>query len=88
MKYILKVNKTDNAYYCDCNEVIDENGNVRLLHNEIGFSFIIVDGKMKQLGGWHIGTEDFDFNEMEDWVIEHYHPGLTEQLMSTMEEWL
>ena len=84
--YVLNLNKTGNAYYCDCNEAIDSNGNKRLLHNEVGFSFLLVNGKMKLLGGWHIGTEDFEFGEMEYWVLEHYHPGITEQVINKIKE--
>ena len=84
-EYVLNLNKTDNAYYCDCNEAII-NRERKLLHNEVGFSFIFIDGKFKQLGGWHIGTEDFEFGEMEDWVLEYYHPGITEQVIKKAKE--
>lgn len=86
MKYILNLNKTDNAYYCDCNEAIDDNGNKKLLHNEVGFSFLLINGKMRLLGGWHIGTEDFEFGENEYWVLEYYHPGITEQVVNKAKE--
>ena len=87
MKQVIKLNKTDNAYYMDCNEAILEDGNRRLLHNEVGCSFIVDNGNIKVLSGWHIGTEDFDFDEGDDWVLEHYHPGITEQLLEEVRKY-
>ena len=83
MQYEINLNKTDNAYYMDCNTAIVD-GKRKLLHNEIGCSFVYENGEIKVLSGWHIGTEDFEWAEDEaseyEWVLEYYHPGITEQI--------
>ena len=90
MKYLINLNKTDNAYYMDCNEAITDDGKRKLLHNEIGCSFIVENGEITVLSGWHIGTEDFDFNREKDgdvnWVLEKYHPGIMEQLKEVIQD--
>lgn len=88
MEYVINLNKTDNAYYMDCNEAIVD-GKRKLLHNEVGCSFLVEEGKIRVLGGWHIGTEDFEWTEDENnhtWVLEQYHPGIIEQLLKLVEE--
>lgn len=88
MKYLINLNKTENSFYMDCNEAIID-GERKLLHNEVGCSFEIEDGKIKVISGWHIGTEDFEWTEDEGdytWVLEQYHPGITEQLLELVEE--
>ena len=85
-QYEINLNKTDNAYYMDCNTAII-NGKRKLLHNEVGCSFLLEDGNIRVLSGWHIGTEDFEWTEDEGdftWVLEQYHPGITEQLLTLM----
>ena len=86
VKYEINLNKTDNAYYMDCDTAII-NGQRKILHNEIGCSFIMNNGNPVVLSGWHIGTEDFEWNEEGyDWVLEKYHPGITEQLIELVKE--
>ena len=88
MEYLINLNKTDNAYYMDCNEAIID-GKRKLLHNEIGCGFVIEEGKIRVLHGWHIGTEDFEWTEDEgdySWVLEQYHPGITDQLFKLVED--
>lgn len=83
-QYEINLNKTDNVYYMDCNTAII-NGKRKLLHNEVGCSFLLEDGNIRVLSGWHIGTEDFEWTEDEGdftWVLEKYHPGITEQLLT------
>lgn len=82
MKYEINLNKVDDEYNMFCNTLIRDNGTKKLLHNEISCEFIIENGNIVVLSGWHIGTEDFDWDERGyDWVLEKYHPGITEQLL-------
>ena len=88
MEYVINLNKTDNAYYMDCNEAIVD-GKRKLLHNEVGCSFLVEQGKIRVLRGWHIGTEDFEWSEDEgdySWVLEQYHLGITDQLLKLVED--
>lgn len=82
-KYLFNLNQTDNAYYADCSEA-EIRGEKKLLHNEVGFSFVLEDDEIHVIEGWHIGTEDFDFSEDEgddcNYYVEHYHPGLLRQV--------
>lgn len=47
------------------------------------------DDAIRVLSGWHIGTEDFEWDEddKEDytWVLEKYHPGISKQLLEMIE---
>ena len=86
-KYLINLYKVDNIYHMECNTGIDNNGNKRFLHNEISCEFIINGNDLKVLSGWHIGTEDFEWNEEGyDWVLEEYHPGITEQIKTMLTE--
>ena len=88
MQYKINLQKTDNAYYMDCSEAIMDDGNRKLLHNEVGCSFVVVNGEIEVLSGWHIGTEDFEWHEKGyEWVLERYHPGITEQLLKEVYEY-
>ena len=83
-KYVINLNKADNSYYADCSTAIID-GEEKMLHNEVGFSFIKNDdGSLHVTDGWHIGTEDFDFSENEGddcaYYVEYYHPGLLDQV--------
>lgn len=83
VEYIINLNKTENAFYMDCSEAIID-GEKKLLHNEVGCSFVMENDEIRVLNGWHIGTEDFEWTEEEGdytWVLEQYHPGITEQLI-------
>ncbi len=66
------------------------NGKKYLLHNEISFTFKIVDGKVDIISGWHMGTQDFTFSKEEgdncEEYIEDYHPGLLKQLNTKLKE--
>ena len=92
MKYIIHINKiedlkriynrTEDVYQIYCGTGI-KNGKEMPLHNKIYCAFVIENGNIKVLSGWHIGTEDFDWKYGEDdytWVLEKYHPGITEQI--------
>ena len=92
MKYLIHINKiedlkkkynrTEDVYQIYCGTGI-KNGKEMPLHNEIYCSFVIENGNIKVLSGWHIGTEDFEWEYGEDdytWVLEKYHPGITEQI--------
>ena len=61
-----------------------------LLHNEVSFTFKIVDGKVDIINGWHTGTEDFTFSKAEgdncEEYIEEYNPGLLKQLNAKLKE--
>ena len=40
MDYIVSISENQNgSYYAECNTAYDEEGRIRLLHNEVGFSF-------------------------------------------------
>ena len=79
----------DEKFCATCNTAII-NGKEYLLHNEVSFSFKLVDGKIDILNGWHIGTEDFTFSKEEgddcEKYIEDYHPGLLKQLKDKLKE--
>lgn len=87
-KYVFTVaNAINNAgkvipgvYDLDCNECCCD-GTRKLLHNEISARFKVKGNEMYILSGWHIGTEDYDLDEGDDYTIERYHPGLTEQVL-------
>lgn len=84
-EYVISLHKDDGTYYMECSEAVI-NGEKKLLHNEISCGFVIEDGKMVVLNGWHIGTDDFSWSEKGyDWVLEEYHPGITEQIMKIVE---
>lgn len=69
-----------------CNSATDKWGEEILLHNELDITFKIVDGEIKLLDGWHIGTESFELNPGDEAVIEQYHPGITEQIIAQVKE--
>ena len=83
VKYIVNLNQTDNAFYADCSKAII-GGEEKLLHNEVGVSFIIDNNEIHVTSGWHIGTEDFEFSENDgddcNAYVEYYHPGLLKQI--------
>lgn len=84
-EYVISLHKDGKVYYMECNEAVI-NGEKKLLHNEISCGFVIEDGKIVVLNGWHIGTDDFSWSEKGyDWVLEEYHPGITEQIMKAVE---
>lgn len=66
------------------------NGKSYTLHNEITFTFKIIDGKIDVVWGWHTGTEDFTFSKEEgdncEEYIEDYHPGMLKQLKKKLKE--
>lgn len=84
MKYVLKISEYEGVNNCECKQAIDDNGKIKLLHNEVSFNFKKICGKLSVTDGWHIGTESFGFSKAEgdncENCIEHYHPGLLEQL--------
>lgn len=93
MKYIFTLEKAvdengkviPGTYCVDCSEGYREDGTRKLLHNEISVTFRVVNGGIYVLDGWHIGTEDYDLDEGDDFTLEYYHPGLTEQILERLE---
>ncbi len=81
-----KGNIIPETYYTSCSEAYREDGTKRLLHNEISVTFLVVDGSIYVLDGWHIGTQDYDLDEGDDETIEYYHPGLSEQILERLRE--
>ncbi len=82
IKYILGLEKNeDGSYSVECNTAIID-GQKQLLHNELSCTFTVADTSIHVTNGWHIGTEDFDLTEGDDWVLEKYHPGITKQILA------
>lgn len=79
--WIQRVRNEPDVWDILCNEGIDEKGNIKYLHNELWCKVNTETGVPHILDGWHIGTEDFDLDEEDDWVLEQYHPGITEQII-------
>lgn len=75
------------VYNFSCNTILLPDGTEGLLHNEVVVTFKLVNGKPCILSGYHIGTEDFDFDEGDSWedYVESYHPGITEQVMDKLQ---
>ena len=94
MKYIFNVDyafKEDGTQFFDiydvmCQEGITDTGKKKLLHNEIDVQFKVINNEIYVLGGWHIGTEDYNLEEGDDYTLEYYHPGITEQILAQMKE--
>ena len=85
-EYCIFLKKEGTGYSMMCQSAkID--GVEKYLHNEIACDFEIRDGRLHLISGWHIGTEDFEFSEEDccDWVLEMYHPGITEQLIGRID---
>jgi len=76
----------EDLYSLDCNSLKMPDGSLKLLHNEVAVDFKVTEDGFQILSGWHIGTEDFDFEEGDSWddYVEYYHPGITEQVRSEM----
>ena len=90
MKYIIDLTALgNNTYSVACNEAVKEDGTKKLLHNEISCAIEVKDGVIAMKGGYHIGTEDFEWSDKEGpeyaWVLEEYHPGITEQIIDLVE---
>lgn len=72
-----------------CQRVIMD-GKSYPLHDEITFTFKIIDGKVDVVWGWHIGTVDFTFSKEKGDncgnYIENYFPGLLDQLNTKLKE--
>lgn len=69
--------KYGDNYYCSCSCIFDENGNSKVMHNEIGFNFTYKNKKIVVNDGWHIGTSDFDFSGTNNnSIVDDYNPGL------------
>lgn len=66
------------------------NGKSYPLHNEITFTFKIIDGKIDIVDSKHIGTVDIIFSKEEgddcDRMIEEFNPGLLDQLNTKLKE--
>lgn len=81
MDYIVSISENQNgSYYAECNTAYDEEGRIRLLHNEVGFSFKKEENQIRLIEGWHIGTESFSLEPGDEDYVEHYHPGLLNQI--------
>lgn len=74
------------TYQMLCQAIELPDGTKKLLHNELDMTFKIVDGSIEIVEGWHIGTEDFGLEKGDEWVIEYYHPGITEQILEKVKE--
>ena len=86
MKYIFTVDKAvdsngDIIYSLDCCEGFRPDGTRKLLHNEISAEFKLNGNELYVISGWHIGTSDYTLDEGDNFTIEYYHPGLTEQVL-------
>lgn len=66
------------------------NGKSYPLHNEITFTFKIIDGKIDIIDSKHTGTVDIIFSKEEgddcDKMIEDFNPGLLDQLNIKLKE--
>lgn len=78
--------KEKNVFTILCNSATDRWGEEIMLHNEIDIIFKIKDGKIYILEGMHIGTESYELDEGDDYTLERYHPGITEQILDKMKE--
>jgi len=90
MRYIINLCKLcDEMYHMDCNMAMLDGGKKLMLHNEISCLIEVRDKKIAMKGGTHIGTEVFDWSDKEGdayaWVLEEYHPGITEQIIDLVE---
>ena len=81
-----EISSESGVYYSICcNEAVVD-GKKKILHNEIGCSLEYENNHIKVLSGWHIGTEDFSWeDEGNDWVLEKYHPGISRQIVDMIE---
>lgn len=74
------------TYQMLCQTVLLPDGTKKLLHNELDMTFKIVDGSIEIVEGYHIGTESFGLRKGDEWMIEYYHPGITDQILEKTKE--
>lgn len=91
MDYIFTVRrcayeKETNVFSLLCNSATNDWGEEIMLHNEIDIIFKIKDEKIYILEGWHVGTESYELEEGDDYTLERYHPGISEQIIAKMKE--
>lgn len=87
-KYIFALeNRGRGKYGFMCQSAYKPDGTETYLHNETDVTFKLVNGKPHILSGFHIGTEDFDFDEGDPWddYVEYYHPGITDQVLTRIQ---
>ena len=84
LQYIFELqNKGSDVYEFMCQDAYRPDGTKKYLHNEVAVTFKLVNGEPYILSGWHIGTEDFGFDEGDSWddYVEYYQPGITQQVL-------
>ena len=89
VRYIISISEIPHEnevlYGICCNEAVVD-GKKKILHNEIGCCLDYSDYRFKVISGWHIGTEDFTWNDDGyEWVLEKYHPGISAQIVEMLE---
>lgn len=87
--YLFNLRKVaPDTYNFMCQSVLLPNGTEKYLHNEVDVTFRLENGEPYILSGCHIGTQDFDFDEGDPWddYVEHYHPGITEQVLNKIQK--
>ena len=83
-QYIFRLHKTgSDTYNFMCQAMQKPDGTKKWLHNEVDVTFKLVNGEPYILSGYHIGTQDFDFDKGDPWddYVEYYQPGITEQVL-------
>ena len=83
-QYIFELNNQGSGKYdFMCQSAYRPDGTKKYLHNEVAVTFKLVNGEPYILSGYHIGTQDFDFDEGDPWddYVEYYQPGITAQVL-------
>lgn len=89
MCYIVDIHKNGHVYNASCNQAIDDDGSAIQLYNGVKFNFVYRNDEINILDGTHIGTDSFNFKELDgdncEGIVEYYHPGLLSQVRTRME---
>lgn len=66
-------------------KLIKPDGSIPYIRNELDLFFTYDDNSVKIVSGWHIGASESNYEPGDEDCIEHFWPGLLEQLKEQME---
>lgn len=82
---VLKAEKKG-KYGTTLQKLIKADGSIPYIRDELDLFFTYDDDSVKIVNGWHVGASESNYESGDEDCVEHFWPGLLDQLKEQMEE--